>query len=123
MDAYRISKKLLGVWVTTPTIKKNAIIGHTHKLRGVVDSNYLRWSYTFHDNNNRILGHPLNTDHHGNGAHNLIVVDLAPIWIGWTRDAGETFITDDDLMSEHGYAPLGKILKDLGMIHKYHQAS
>jgi hypothetical protein len=35
---------------------------------------------------------------------------IKPIWIGWSRDAGQTFITDDDLVRRHGEMNLSAVL-------------
>lgn len=116
---YKPSDKLLGVWVTTPLLsRKGVITGYNTRLEAVVNGAYLRTTYEFHDWRNRELGHPLSTDHHGNGLHNLTKVEIKDVWIGWTRDGGKTFRTDEDLIRERGTDALGKILKGLGYAPK-----
>lgn len=114
---YKPSDKLLGVWVTAPLLgKKNVIIRHETRLEAVVSAEYLQTTYEFHDSRTHILGHPTNTDYNGNGLHNLVKVVIAPVYIGWTRNAGRTFITDDDLIREKGTGSLGQIMKQIGYV-------
>lgn len=116
---YRKSDTLLGVWVTTPLLSKKStvITGYTTRLEAVVDGRYLQTTYEFHDGRSKILGNVLNTDYNGNGLHNLVTVEVKPVWIGWTSDGGKTFVTDQGMIRRHGKFPLGRVLKDLGYVH------
>lgn len=114
---YKPSDTLLGVWVTAPLLgKKNVIIRHETRLEAVVSAEYLQTTYEFHDSRARILGHSTNTDFNGNGLHNLIKVVVGPVYIGWTRNAGKSFITDEDLIRERGTDSLGRILRSIGYV-------
>lgn len=107
---YRKSDKLLGVWVTRPLLSKKGIaVGNDTKLEGVVDAGYLQNTYEFYDGRRKILGKP-------DGDHNYTKVEIKPVWIGWTRDAGKSFITDEDLIATHGKTTVGKALKDEGYV-------
>lgn len=115
---YKQSEKLLGVWVTTPLLnKKGDITGYNIHLEAVVDGSYLQATYEFHDTFNRCLGHRLCTDFNGNGLHNLLTVQIKPVWVGWTSDGGKTFVTDDDVKRRHEFRTLGSVLKDLGYVN------
>lgn len=46
--------------------------------------------------------------HAADGSH----VRIAPIWIGWTRNAGETFITNQDIIEKHGLIKISDVAKE-----------
>ena len=107
---YDKSKTLLGVWVTRPLLSKKGITtGHDTQIVGVVDAGYLQATYEFFDGRRKILGLE-------NGDHNRTKVEVKPVYIGWTRDAGKTFITDDDLIRMHGKTTVGRALKAEGYV-------
>lgn len=111
---YEPSKKFLGVWVTTPLLsKKSAIMGHDTRLEGLVPIKTGEQTHEFHSSVHRILGHPDSIDYNGNGPFNLFKVVIGPVFIGWTRNAGKSFITDDDLVAEKGLTTVPEVLYKL----------
>lgn len=111
---YEPSKTLLGVWVTRPLLsKKSTVTGHNTHLEGVVPIEVGEQTHEFYSSAHAILGGPGTVDGR-NGPYNEFKVRVGPVYIGWTRDAGKTFITDDTLVAERGLTTVVEVL------YKYH---
>ena len=105
MDQYRKSDKLLGVWVTHEQQTKSsyydhglgkfvatAVPTHTTKIIGVVPIEVGERTWK--------------------SESKKAYVKIAGLMIGWTRDAGKTFITDEDQIREKGMLNLQDILSE-----------
>lgn len=110
---YEPSKRFLGVWFTRPLLsKKSAIMGYDTTLEGLVPIEVGEQSLTFYSSPYAILGGPGTVDGR-NGPYNQHAIRIGPVYVGWTRDGGKSFITDDDLVAERGLTTLPEVLYKL----------
>jgi hypothetical protein len=94
MAEYRPSPSLWQVILRAPSAtKKNQVQRYVEICIGVID-----WATEVLGGTPVVLF---------SGVHTLT---LKPVWIGWSNDAGETFMTDEGMIALHGMKRLTEIL-------------
>lgn len=96
MTTYRRSDSLMQVIVKKAvSVKKNQPPRLTEFVHGVID-----WAES-------LLG-----DGFAYVAKDGTQVTVRPIWIGWTRNAGVSHITNEDMIEQHGLIKISDLVKE-----------
>lgn len=127
---YTQSKALKGVYVHTPVSrvlrlarsrdqepgterkKTLTVVDTTVTCVGIVDARYVSAVYSFDDSRYAVLGYG---DERGRGPWSRIEIHVQPIYVGWTRDGGVSYVTDDTYRHTYKQTSLGMLLKECGM--------